>query len=238
MSTRTTTCRFHTAQPTTNGYTTNRTVRIISTATTSFYTSQYTTLNQLYCIARYVLQNSIKYFSTRFIKKNNYYYYPQIRSCLRFQTVRFGRKYNHNDTTCRQVCHPLDFIRVNNSKGHAEGRALYTYTSSDIISPSSSISGDVWTAHIALDGTQYVRSRKAITIRFRENCPIPNDTTGEYTENLYRSLLVETSRSRGEEGRHWCQVNVDFRISRADVNHYERYAGVSTVGSYLHQFQS
>lgn len=59
-----------------------------------------------------------------------------------------------------------------------------------LISPSSSISGDVWTAHIALDGTQYVRSRKAITIRFRENCPIPNDTTGEYRENLYRSLSV------------------------------------------------
>lgn len=47
-------------------------------------------------------------------------------------------------------------------------------------SPCSSISGDLWPAHIALDGTQYVRSRKAITIRFRENCPIPHDTTGEY----------------------------------------------------------
>lgn len=54
----------------------------------------------------------------------------------------------------------------------------------------SSISGDVWPAHIALDGTQYVRSRKAITIRFRENCPIPNDTTGEYRENLYRSYSL------------------------------------------------
>lgn len=46
--------------------------------------------------------------------------------------------------------------------------------------PCSSISSDVWRAHIALDGTQYVRSRKAITIRSRENCPIPSDTTGEY----------------------------------------------------------
>lgn len=46
--------------------------------------------------------------------------------------------------------------------------------------PCSSISRDVWRAHIALDGTQYVRSRKAITIRSRENCPIPRDTTGEY----------------------------------------------------------
>lgn len=46
--------------------------------------------------------------------------------------------------------------------------------------PCSSISSDLWRAHIALDGTQYVRSRKAITIRSRENCPISRDTTGEY----------------------------------------------------------
>ncbi|GLV45431.1 hypothetical protein CBL_05534 [Carabus blaptoides fortunei] len=58
----------------------------------------------------------------------------------------------------------------------------------------SSISGDVWLAHIAVDGTQYVRSRKAITIRFRENCPIPNDTTGKYRENLYRSYSLSLLR--------------------------------------------
>lgn len=46
----------------------------------------------------------------------------------------------------------------------------------------SSIYSDVWRAHAALDGTQYVRSREAITIRSRENCPIPRDTTGEYGE--------------------------------------------------------
>lgn len=43
------------------------------------------------------------------------------------------------------------------------------------------ISADILRAHIALDGTQYVRfGAKAITIRFRENCPIPYDTNGEY----------------------------------------------------------
>lgn len=43
----------------------------------------------------------------------------------------------------------------------------------------SCIFHDEWAAHIAVDGTQYVRWRKAITIRYRENCPIPHDTTDE-----------------------------------------------------------
>lgn len=72
------------------------------------------------------------------------------------------------------------------------------------ISPCSSISGDVWPAHIALDGTQYVRSRKAITIRFRENCPISSDTTGEYRKIYIRTgpyRIGGTGQSVGCEAR-------------------------------------
>lgn len=60
---------------------------------------------------------------------------------------------------------------------------------------------DVRPAHIALDGTQYVRSRKAITITFRENCPIPRDTTGEYRK-IYIERTDGTVRrsSRHAEG--------------------------------------